>query len=118
MCMNRNLGKWSNVARIDTEIGDFVLRLNRRKHSWREHFTRSPTIRWGDTCGSTVAAKHYRQVLDSHFTKATQKATQHSPERGDIETQEVTENAKTLGNPRVFALKVGDTGFEPVTSTV
>lgn len=76
------------------------------------------TIRWGDTCGSTVATNRYLQVLDSHFTKATQKATQHSPERGAFETHRVTENAKTLAISRVFGLKVGDTGFEPVTSTV
>lgn len=59
-----------------------------------------------------VAAKHYLQVLDSHFTKATQKATQQSPERGVFETHGVTQNAKILGNSRVLALKLGDTGFD------
>ena len=61
-----------------------------------------------------VAAKHYLQVLDSHFPKATQ----HTAASGVFEAHTVTTNAKTLGNPRVLVSKLGDTGFEPVTSTV
>ena len=65
-----------------------------------------------------VARKHYLQVREVDFQKATQKATQHPAARGAFEAHGVTTNAKTPGNPRVLALNVGDTGFEPVTSTV
>ena len=65
-----------------------------------------------------ITAQHYLQVLESHFQKATQKATQHTAASGDFETYRVTENAKTLGNSRVLALKLGDEGLEPATSTV
>ncbi len=59
-----------------------------------------------------VAAKHYLQALDTHFTKATQKATQHTAANGDFETHRATINAKTLEKPRVLAKKMGDTGFD------
>ena len=65
-----------------------------------------------------IARKHYLQVREVDFQKATQKATQHPAARGAFEAHGVTTNAKTLGNPRVLALKLGDTGFEPVTSTL
>ena len=69
-----------------------------------------------------VAAKHYLQVLDSHFTKATGPAV-HNPVQftaalARTAPPDCTANAKTLGFPRVLAKKLGDTGFEPVTSTV
>ncbi len=65
-----------------------------------------------------VARKHYLQVREVDFQKATQKATQHPPASERFETHRVTENAKTLGNSRVFVSKLGDGGFEPPTSTV
>ena len=61
-----------------------------------------------------IAAQHDLQVLESHF----QKATQHTAASSVFETHTVTENAKTLGNSRVLALKLGDEGLEPATSTV
>ncbi len=65
-----------------------------------------------------IARKHYLQVREVDFQKATQKATHATPASGVFETHRVPENAKTLGNPRVSVCSVGDTGFEPVTSTV
>ena len=65
-----------------------------------------------------VARKHYLQVRETDFQKATQKATQHTAASGDFEAHTVTTNAKTLGKPRVSVFSMGDTGFEPVTSTV
>lgn len=65
-----------------------------------------------------VARKHYLQVREVDFQKATQKATQHALECVGIASHGVTTNAKTPGKPRVLALKVGDEGLEPATSTV
>jgi len=65
-----------------------------------------------------VARKHYLQVRESDFQKAAHKAAHLTPASGGVETHGVITNAKTLGNPRVRNWNVGDTGFEPVTSTV
>ena len=65
-----------------------------------------------------IAAEHYLQVLDSHFQKAARIPARATPASGVFETHAVTENAKTLGNSRVLALKLGDEGLEPATSTV
>lgn len=65
-----------------------------------------------------IARKHYLQVREVDFTKATQKATQHSAASGDFETHRVTTNEETPRFRRVTSVQMGDTGFEPVTSTV
>ena len=69
-----------------------------------------------------IAAQHYLQVLDSHFQKASKPAAQIPAQLASalsrIAPHDDTENAKPLGFPRGFAKKMGDTGFEPVTSTV
>lgn len=69
-----------------------------------------------------IAAQHYLQVLDSHFEKASKSAVQDPVQftaaLARTAPLDCTANAKTLGFPRVFTKKVGDTGFEPVTSTV
>lgn len=61
-----------------------------------------------------IAAQHYLQVLDTHF----QKAARTTPERGDFETHRVPGNAEIPQFCGISGAKVGDTGFEPVTSTV
>ena len=65
-----------------------------------------------------IAAQHYLHVLESHFQKATQKATQHTAASGVFEAHAVITKARTLGNPRVHTYSVGDEGLEPATSTV
>ena len=65
-----------------------------------------------------IAAKHYLQVLDSHFAKAVRNPVQFTAALARTAPHDCTANAKTLGFPRVLAKKLGDTGFEPVTSTV
>ena len=41
-----------------------------------------------------------------------------SPASGEFEKHAVTTNAKTLGNPRVRILNVGDTGFDTPSNSV
>ena len=65
-----------------------------------------------------IARKHYLQVREVDFQKAARIPARATPASGSFETHGVTTNARTLGNPRVLTLNVGDTGFEPVTSTV
>lgn len=82
-----------------------------------EHFPSHVVCAWlGNS--EAVARKHYLQVREVDFQKAARIPARGTPESGDFETHGVTTNAKTPGNPRVVALKMGDTGFEPVTSTV
>ncbi len=70
-----------------------------------------------------IAQKHYLQVLPSHFQdaaseNAAQKATQTASELRRIDAHGAPANEKTPCFQGVSALGVGDTGFEPVTSTV
>ena len=65
-----------------------------------------------------VARKHYLQVREDDFQKAARIPACGTPASGVLETQAVATNARTLGYPRVLVSQVGDTGFEPVTSTV
>lgn len=83
-----------------------------RQTELEEHFRSHVVCAWlGNS--EAVARKHYLK-LDSHF----QKATHHTLASGDFEAHRVTDIAKNPGNPRVFALKLGDEGLEPPTSTV
>ena len=72
-----------------------------------------------------IAEKHYLQVLDSHFAKAVLPSpkTTRNPTRAEPETTRSTAhgapmNTKTPYLQGVRGLGMGDTGFEPVTSTV
>lgn len=66
-----------------------------------------------------IADKHYLQVLDRHFEKATQNPTQTGCESTRTEVKsDAREMQKPLENRGFASQKVGDTGFEPVTSTV
>ena len=82
------------------------------------HEYESKTLAKAFTEITGITVKHDLQTLDSNFQKATRIPARTTPGSGVFETQGVTENAKTLGNPRVLALKMGDGGFEPPTSTV
>lgn len=96
-----------------------------RQTELEEHFPSHVVCAWlGNS--EAVARKHYLQVRESDFEKAVNKPVNKTariparatPESGVLETHGVTTNARTLGNPRVLVSKLGDTGFEPVTSTV
>lgn len=65
-----------------------------------------------------IAEAHYLQVLDSHFTKAAQKAARTLPELTSYNAQGETGNAKTPCFQGVSHGLMGDTGLEPVTSTL
>ena len=67
-----------------------------------------------------VAAKHYLQVTDDHFEKASRArcATSKAPQ---TVANEISENEKDAQSSRFShdaATAVGDAGFEPVTSAV
>ena len=64
-----------------------------------------------------IARKHYLQVREVDFQKAARIPARGTPESGVLETHGVTTNAKTLGNPRVLALNVGDTGFDSLSNS-
>ena len=88
-----------------------------RQTELEEHFPSHVVCVWlGNS--EAVARKHYLQVREDDFQKAARIPARGTPASGVLETQAVSTNAKTLGNPRVFVSKLGDTGFEPVTSTV
>ncbi|TXT35294.1 MAG: integrase family protein [Planctomycetota bacterium] len=88
-----------------------------RQTELEERFPSHVVCQWlGNS--EAIARKHYLQVREVDFQKATQKATQHTLECVGITSHGVTTNAKTPGKPRVLALKVGDEGLEPATSTV
>ncbi|MFM9959944.1 MAG: tyrosine-type recombinase/integrase [Planctomycetaceae bacterium] len=88
-----------------------------RQTELEEHFPSHVVCAWlGNS--EAVARKHYLQVREVDFQKAARIPARGTPECGDLEAHGVTTNAKTPGNPRVLAVKMGDTGFEPVTSTV
>ena len=78
-----------------------------------------------------IAEKHYLQVLDSHFDKAVSADCMHPcMQNGDETTGKAqhTERADNKKAPDLQGLtasyagssirRMGDTGFEPVTSTV
>jgi hypothetical protein len=65
-----------------------------------------------------VARKHYLQDRESDFQKAARIPARGTPASGDFETHRVTRNEETPRFRRVASVHVGDTGFEPVTSTV
>ncbi len=65
-----------------------------------------------------IAAQHYLQVLDSHFAKATQNPTQTASELRRFDAHGETGKAKTPCFQGVPHSQVGDTGLEPVTSTL
>ena len=63
-----------------------------------------------------IADRHYLQVLDSHFKKAARPRARAVSESTRNDAHGEPGNEKTPGIPRVSAIKVGDTGLEPVTS--
>ena len=73
-----------------------------------------------------VAQKHYLQVTDEHFTKAAQNPAQQAHANdGKTSQVELTSHEKTPDLPRAASKcdlvqlhQVGDTGLEPVTSTL
>ena len=65
-----------------------------------------------------VARKHYLQVRETDFQKAARIPARATPASGDFETHRVPANEETPRYRRVASVQVGDTGFEPVTSTV
>ncbi len=70
----------------------------------------------------TVAAKHYLQVTDEHFSKAVHFPVQYDAARGCSELQSDTQGgenpAKDAPNLCRERYLVGDTGLEPVTSSL
>ncbi len=73
----------------------------------------------------TVAVKHYLQVTEEHFNRATagskkavQKMVQSGAEPARMEPQDRPGNAKKAGFQGNSCNPVGDTGLEPVTSRV
>ena len=64
---------------------------------------------------STNAGEQKDERPNTHNAK---KVTQHSSARDDFETHRVSENAEIPHFCGISGAKVGDTGFEPVTSTV
>ena len=90
---------------------------NSRQTKLTEQFPSQVVSMWlGNS--ERVAEQHYLQVLEIHFAKAVQNPVQFTAALARTASQGVTTNAKTLEKPRVLASHVGDTGFEPVTSTV
>ena len=65
-----------------------------------------------------IARKHYLQVREVDFQKAARIPARGAPASGDFETHRVTTNEETPRFRRVPSVQLGDTGFEPVTSTV
>ena len=73
-----------------------------------------------------VAQKHYLQVTDEHFSKAVQNPVQQNAESSRDDSQELSdESRKTNDFPSIAedcdnlqVILVGDTGLEPVTSTL
>lgn len=72
-----------------------------------------------------VAAKHYLQVTDEHFKKATQNPTQTVHVEGVSGGQQKQQTPQLSGNDApdntgqlLNMLPVGDAGFEPATSAV
>ncbi|MCP4375203.1 MAG: site-specific integrase [bacterium] len=69
-----------------------------------------------------VAAKHYLQVTDEHFSKAVQNPVQYDAANARtasrLDTQGDKNYAKDAPNECRERLLVGDTGLEPVTSSL
>ena len=78
-----------------------------------------------------IAEKHYLQVLDSHFDKAVSADCMHPCMQNGDETTGKAQHTERAGNKKAPDLQgltatyvsssirqMGDTGFEPVTSTV
>ena len=78
-----------------------------------------------------IAEKHYLQVLDSQFEKAASADCMHSCMQNGVETVGKAQHTEQAGNKKAPVLqglaasyagvpssRMGDTGFEPVTSTV
>ena len=69
-----------------------------------------------------VAAKHYLQVTDEHFAKAAQNPAQYDAAEGRIKSQANTQGAtnpvKDAPNECRKRLSLGDTGLEPMTSSL
>ncbi len=78
-----------------------------------------------------IAEKHYMQVLDSHFEKAVSADCMHSCMQNGVETVGKAQHTEQADNKKAPVLqglaasyagvqssRLGDTGFEPVTSTV
>jgi len=67
-----------------------------------------------------VAAKHYLQVTDDHFEKASRArcATSTAPQGVANKTSDAMEHAQNSMFSHDVAMPVGVTGLEPVTSTV
>jgi hypothetical protein len=67
-----------------------------------------------------MSAKHYLQVTDDHFEKASRArcATSMAPQRVANETSDAMEHAQNSMFSHDVANPVGDDGLEPPTSTV
>ena len=77
-----------------------------------------------------VAARHYLQVTDDHFAKASEKAVQNPVQTGAVSSRPVSQAGKwqspqretrqkeTATRDSVRPFKVGDEGLEPPTSSV
>ena len=78
-----------------------------------------------------IAEKHYLQVLDSHFEKAVNADCMHPCMQHGVETVGKAQHTEQADNKKapvlqglaasytgVLSSRMGDTGFEPVTSTV
>jgi len=59
-CARCNLGKSSNLTRIDSETGDIVLLFNPRKQDWVEHFA----FRGAEIVGLTPTGRATVHVLN------------------------------------------------------
>ncbi len=88
-----------------------------RQTELEEHFPTHVVCAWlGNS--EKVARKHYLQVRESDFQKAARIPARGTPASGVFETHRVPENEETPRFRRVASVQMGDTGFEPVTSTV
>lgn len=88
-----------------------------RQTELEEHHPSHVVCAWLGNSES-VARKHYLQVRESDFQKALQNPVQLAAAPTRTAPHTAPQNTKTLEKPRVLAKKMGDRGFEPLTSTV
>ena len=88
-----------------------------RQTELEEQFPSHVVCAWLGNSEAT-ARKHYLQVREVDFQKAARIPARGTPASGDFETHRVTTNEETPRFRRVPSVQLGDTGFEPVTSTV
>ena len=88
-----------------------------RQTELEEHFPSHVVCVWlGNS--EAVARKHYLQVRETDFQKAARIPARGTPASDEFETHRITTNEETPRFRRVTSVQLGDTGFEPVTSTV